>query len=72
MPHSWQEIRGRSYEGAWVKGVKCGQGVLHTGTGEIYQGFFEGDLYHGKGVLRGQGQDVLEGDWRRGKLNGKR
>lgn len=66
-----QEIRGRVYEGGWVRGLKNGEGTLHTGTGQAYQGFFEGDLYHGQGVLRGPDQQVLEGEWKRGKLNGE-
>lgn len=60
------------YEGAWVKGLKRGEGILHSGTGQIYEGNFEDDMYHGHGVLRGPGKTVLDGEWRRGKLNGEK
>lgn len=58
------------YEGAWERGLKTGEGVLHTGTGQIYEGRFESDMYHGPGILKGPGRDVLDGQWKRGKLNG--
>lgn len=43
---------------------------MHTGTGQVYEGSFDADLYHGHGALRGPGKDVLEGDWKWGRLNG--
>lgn len=67
-----KEIHGRVYEGVWVRGVKQGEGILHTGKGQVYEGNFEDDLYHGQGVLRGPDQEVLEGQWKRGRLNGMR
>lgn len=67
-----KEIRGRVYEGGWEKGLKKGEGVLHTGTGQVYEGRFDADLYHGHGTLRGPGKDVLEGEWKWGRLNGER
>lgn len=66
-----QEISGRVYEGGWEKGLKKGEGTLHTGTGQVYEGHFDADLYHGHGVLRGPGKDVLEGEWKWGRLNGE-
>lgn len=51
--------------------MKKGEGVLHTGTGQIYEGCFDGDLYNGRGVLRGPGKNVLDGEWKWGRLNGE-
>lgn len=66
-----QKIHGRVYEGAWERGLKNGKGVLHTGTGLVYEGCFKDDQYSGPGVLRGPGRTVLDGEWKRGKLNGE-
>lgn len=45
--------------------------MLHTGIGQIYEGRFDADLYHGPGILRGPEKDVLDGDWKWGRLNGE-
>ncbi|CAM9288247.1 unnamed protein product, partial [Ascophyllum nodosum] len=66
-----EEICGRVYKGGWEKGVKKGEGVLHTGTGQVYEGCFQDDQYHGPGVLRGPGEVMLDGEWKRGKLDGE-
>ena len=70
-PQNPQEIRGRVYEGGWERGQRKGEGVLHTGAGQTYEGHFDADLYHGPGILRGPGKDVLDGLWKWGRLNGK-
>lgn len=51
--------------------MKKGEGVLHTGTGQVYEGRFENDAYDGPGILRGPGKNVLDGEWKRGRLNGE-
>lgn len=59
------------YEGGWERGLRKGEGILHTGTGQVYEGRFDADQYNGPGILRGPGKDVLDGEWKWGRLNGE-
>ena len=45
------KVRGRRYEGRFSKGRREGEGIFFSGTGEMYEGKFKADLYHGYGTL---------------------
>lgn len=59
------------YEGGWERGRRKGAGVLHTGTGQVYEGHFDADVYHGPGILRGPKKEAIGGEWKWGRLNGE-
>ena len=58
-----------NYEGDCRKGKANGKGRA-TGT-DLYIGEFKDGLPHGKGIYRWKNGDFYEGDWVRGKKEGK-
>lgn len=38
------------YIGEFVNGRRCGRGLCRSTNGDTYEGDYEKDLYHGKGV----------------------
>ena len=40
-------VIGKRYEGDFKNGLKHGRGLLLSGTGDVYTGMFERDLFHG-------------------------
>ena len=61
---------GSFYEGYYVKGKKkCGK--FEFKNKEKYEGFFENDLFHGKGIYEWSNKKKYDGEWKEGKMNGK-
>ena len=38
---------------------------------EKYEGYFDNDLFHGKGIYEWNNKKKYDGDWRYGKMHGK-
>ncbi len=55
------------YYGGFKDGMKEGFGE-YIYLGEKYIGEFKGGLFHGKGILKRQNGEILEGIWRRNEF----
>jgi hypothetical protein len=54
----------KKYDGDWKDGKKCGYGIQTWASGSVYEGNFESDQLHGRGIFRwAQLGDVYEGEW---------
>lgn len=52
------------YEGDWKDGKKCGRGTETWADGSVYEGTFESDQRHGRGVFRsGHKGEIYQGEW---------
>ena len=61
---------GSFYEGYYLKGKKkFGKFVFKNK--DKYEGYFENDLFHGRGIYEWSNKKKYEGEWREGKMNGK-
>jgi hypothetical protein len=59
------------YSGEWTKsGVREGRGVCYKPDGEVYEGQWSKDMYHGKGRLIMKTGDVYIGEFFEGKADG--
>ena len=59
------------YEGDWINGKKCGNGTETWADGSVYEGTFESDQRHGRGIFRsGPKGDIYEGEWSRNHRHG--
>ena len=61
---------GSFYEGYYLKGKKK-YGKFQWNDNNKYEGYFENDLFHGKGIYEWSNKKKYEGEWRFGKMNGK-
>ena len=61
---------GSFYEGYYLKGKKK-FGKFEWKNQDKYEGYFENDLFHGKGVYEWSNKKRYEGNWKEGKMNGK-
>lgn len=57
------------YDGEWRDDAKEGQGVLVYEKG-TYEGYFKGDIFHGRGKLTWKGGDVYDGAFFEGQRTG--
>ena len=48
LDENFRQIIGKRYEGDYKFGLKHGKGIFLLGTGDIYTGMFERDLFHGE------------------------
>ena len=59
------------YEGEWASGMKCGDGKETWEDGCVYEGTFESDHRHGRGVFWGSEGDIIyDGEWSRDNRHG--
>ena len=61
---------GSHYEGYYFKGKKK-YGKFEFKNKEKYEGYFDNDLFHGKGIYEWNNKKKYDGDWRYGKMHGK-
>lgn len=66
-----KECINRSYQGHWAKGLRHGKGRYESGTGDIYEGEFEYDAFHGTGTMIYADGDRYEGTWLKGQRSGR-
>eukprot|EP01124_Arcella_intermedia_P013534 TRINITY_DN19939_c0_g1_i1.p1 TRINITY_DN19939_c0_g1~~TRINITY_DN19939_c0_g1_i1.p1 ORF type:complete len:921 (+),score=252.59 TRINITY_DN19939_c0_g1_i1:23-2764(+) len=59
-----------TYEGDWICGKKNGKGKESWGDGRKYDGYWENDLYEGKGLFSGKTGEIYDGFWHCGKKYG--
>lgn len=60
---------GQVYEGQYVGGKMHGLGTLTLANKDKYQGRFEADMQHGRGVYNfSQTGELKQGQWKHGKL----
>ncbi|RYE56405.1 MAG: hypothetical protein EOP48_08120 [Sphingobacteriales bacterium] len=59
------------YKGTWSNDKMNGAGKITFKDGEIYEGLFKDNLYHGKGRRTLPNKDVREGSWIKGELEGE-
>lgn len=61
-----------SYGGDLENGIPQGRGTLLYDDGDVYEGYFLGGKFHGKGVsTRNDGNIRYDGEWRNGKFHGE-
>ena len=48
-----------------------GRGILHYGSGNVYEGLFENGLRHGQGKLCCSNGDEYDGQWQHDKRHGR-
>lgn len=65
-----QACVGRSYEGEFKDGLRCGRGVLRSGFGDTYDGSFVSDAFDGEGTMHYANGDVYSGYWSKGRRAG--
>jgi 1-phosphatidylinositol-4-phosphate 5-kinase len=53
-----------------LNGLQNGHGRNIDYDGDVYMGYFKGDIFHGKGKLIFYDGSVHEGDWENGLQNG--
>lgn len=60
------------YEGEWASGMKCGDGKETWDDGCVYEGTFQSDHRHGRGVFRreSEGDIIYDGEWSRDNRHG--
>ena len=46
-------------------------GILKFSSGDVYEGGFVNDLFHGKGTYRSVNSDLFKGMWKNGMKHGK-
>jgi len=56
---------GDLYDGDFIGGKRCGEGIMIFSNGERYEGMFMDDLFNGKGKLI-QNNVLIEGYWKLG------
>ena len=61
---------GSSFNGFYLAGKKK-HGKFLWKNGNYYEGEFSEDLFHGFGTYQWRGQQKYEGNWKKGKMNGK-
>jgi hypothetical protein len=61
---------GSFYEGYYYKGKKK-YGKFEFSNKDKYEGFFENDLFHGKGIYEWSNKKKYDGEWKEGKMDGK-
>ncbi|RYZ83346.1 MAG: hypothetical protein EOP04_20145, partial [Proteobacteria bacterium] len=59
------------YKGNWSNEKMNGTGILTFRNGEIYEGQFQDNLFHGKGRRTLPNKDIREGSWVKGELEGE-
>lgn len=60
---------GQIYVGEWRDGVRSGFGTYTAPDGSVFEGFYEEDLKHGAGALRGIGDESITCQrWEKGRL----
>lgn len=59
------------YVGEWYEGKRHGYGIERFNQGEIYEGYWEMDLYHGHGEMIYEDSSRYEGFYCRGKWHGE-
>jgi hypothetical protein len=59
------------YEGDWKDGKKCGRGTETWADGSVYEGTFESDQRHGRGIFRSDHKgEIYQGEWSRNHRHG--
>jgi hypothetical protein len=58
------------YDGDFVDGHMCGQGIMRFKNGDVYEGAWVDDEPNGHGVMRYGNGDSYEGDWINGHKHG--
>ena len=66
-----QFANGNKYDGEFVMGHMCGEGIYTTFTSDVYVGEMRDDRFHGNGVMNYVYGDRYEGQWQRGMPYGK-
>merc|ERR1712166_540614 len=70
--HVVEHEDGSKYEGEFVDGKRCGQGVLTFAEEKgSYEGLFADGVAHGEGVYTWPHGGTIRGEWANGKHNGK-
>ncbi|GAB9474333.1 Leucine rich repeat protein [Globisporangium polare] len=59
------------YVGEWCEGKRHGYGIERFDVGEIYEGYWELDVYHGEGEIVYDDESRYEGPFRFGKWHGE-
>uniref|UniRef100_K3X2I8 Uncharacterized protein n=1 Tax=Globisporangium ultimum (strain ATCC 200006 / CBS 805.95 / DAOM BR144) TaxID=431595 RepID=K3X2I8_GLOUD len=59
------------YVGEWCEGKRHGYGIERFDVGEIYEGYWEMDVYHGEGEIVYDDSSRYEGSFRYGKWHGE-
>jgi len=63
---TWQD--GRRYGGEFVHDRRQGYGTYDWGDGKKYVGYWRDNKPHGQGKLQNPNGEIMEGDWKEGKL----
>ena len=61
---------GSYYEGYYFQGKKK-YGKYEFSNKDRYEGYFENDLFHGKGIYEWSNKKKYDGEWKEGKMDGK-
>jgi hypothetical protein len=69
--HRWKFSNGDTYLGMWKDGRMHGRGTLAIKkNGELYEGYFEENLFNGEGTFVHQNGEVFKGHFMNGSKHG--